>query len=249
MVSKRYSLLGQVSMLRKISKLSLLYISLAPRFFYEEFERMRSLKTVLLAGVALAACLTASTHAYAGSIIVLSDSGSGQVLLSGSAVGLDLAFQPGTTIDVINNVSVSPGLPVTLTPFDFVGTVSSLSATATKTITDGTDTVTMTLVLHGTINVVSTFDFLNVTGTVTSVTESNPTGGTYDWYSLNQAAFAVAQVNMGITNLLGNPGASPILTSGSFTQTATIPEPSSVLLMGLGALGLLGVRARRSRSC
>lgn len=210
---------------------------------------MRLSKSVLFAGVAFAVFLSASTRANAGSIPVLSDTGSGPVVLSGSLVGLDLAFQPGSTITVINNAMISPALPVTLTPFDFVGTASSLSATATKTITDGSDTVTMTLVLGASINVIGGFDFLEITGRVTSVTESDPSGGKYDWYTLKDAAFAVVQVNMGITTLLGNPGATPLVTSGTFTQTGIfVPEPSSAVLMGLGAVGLVGVWFRRHRS-
>jgi hypothetical protein len=222
--------------------------SLRPKCPVTEFENMRLCKSALYVGVAFVMIASASTHANAGGIPVTSDSGSGSVNLSGSTVGLDLAFQPGTTISIINHQMISPALPVTLSSFDFTGTASSLSATATKTITDGTDTVTMTLALGATINTIAGFDFLNVTGTVTSVTESNPTGGTYDWYYLMHAAFAVVQVDMGISDLLGNPGAPPILTTGSFTQTGVlVPEPSSVVLMALGTAVLVGV-FRRNRS-
>jgi hypothetical protein len=208
---------------------------------------MRSLKMPLFAAIGCALFFGASMQANAGSVVVLSDSGTGPLTIAGATGGLDVSFGSGTTISIVNQTSV-PALPVTLSPFDFLGTASMLTATATKTITDGTDTVTMNLSLSATVTSFLGSDFLLVTGTVTNVAESNPSGGTYNWLYLNQASFVVAQTGVGIAALINNPGGTSILSTGSFTQTASIPEPSSVVLMGLGVLGLVGFRSLRSRS-
>jgi len=209
---------------------------------------MKSSKRLLFAVIGCALFLSASMQANAGSVVVMSDSGSGPLTIAGATGGLDVSFTAGTAITIVNNATISPTLPVTLSPFDFLGTASMMTATGTKTITDGTDTVTMGLSLMATVTTFMGSDFLLITGTVTSVTESNPSAGTYNWLFLNKASFVVAQTGLGIGNLINNPGGTSILSTGSFTQTATVPEPSSVVLMGLGILGLVGFRSLRSRS-
>jgi len=210
---------------------------------------MRSLKMLLFAVIGCTLVLGASMQANAGSVPVMSDSGSGPLTIAGATGGLDVTFNSGTTISIVNGGMIVPALPVTISPFDFTGTASMLTApTVTKTITDGTDTVTMTLSVSATVTSFLGSDFLLISGTVTSVTESNPTAGTYNWLFLNKASFVVAQTGVGIANLINNPTGTSILSTGSFTQTATIPEPSSVVLMGLGILGLVGFRSLRSRS-
>jgi len=209
---------------------------------------MRVLKKMLFAGIGFALFLGASIQANAG-MVVTSDNGNSPVTLTGTAAGLDLTFGSGATITTVNNLAVTP-LPVTFSTIDFTGTASSLTGTGSKTITDGTDTVIVSFTLTATVNTFGGNNYLLISGSVTNVSESNAGGGTYNWTSLTGVSIAVAQVGTGIAALVGNSSGTPIATSANFSQVGVqaIPEPSSVLLMGLGIIGLVGLRSLRNRS-
>jgi len=186
-------------------------------------------RTLLLGALAFCSLLVAGARVDAAYTYTTSD-----VMFSAPPAGLVDAFAP-------NSNSVAGDNPVNraLITVSF-GTLPGSQVSGSQTLSF-TETIAPTSGAATVYNVTGTFAFTaspdGVSGTFTNVVTTLATG--------SPMGFTLAS-----TGYSNNNGTTP--PSGDFgfniTPTAAIPEPTSVVIMGMGLVGVVGLGLRRSRT-
>jgi hypothetical protein len=210
--------------------------------------------------LALAVLLTGVGASQAASILVNTDSGNiGQFTFTNLGIVAGTAdirvAVPGVTsqINTVNGVGV-PSEPVVVnTPLDFFVTptgggfysLAIIPNNATKTVggTVGQQAI-MPFNLDVGIAPTALPNFFNASGFITSVAANNN-----PLYNFSNFANGKGTINLtftatsftGTTNFAGlfSTVGSTAVGNGSFSQSAVVPEPASVVMMGLGLLGVV----------
>jgi len=200
--------------------------------------KRRSLFLFLAAGLASALLFAVSASAEAGTL-VLSDSGGGSVDIHGTATGATVTTNMYTNdgINSINGLAVGP-----------FGLVENITLTGSgTTITGGSGVKTI-----GSGAAVATLDFtitsgvafgshLNVDGTITKLVTNLLPG--YDFSPLVGGAISLSfdKTGANFPSIVGHAGTSA-LASGSGIQESSVPEPTSLALLGIGMSGFFAFR-------
>jgi len=199
-----------------------------------------------LAGALAVALCGIATPAKAGTVVI-SDSGSGTATAMGTATGAQI-ITVSAAIDTVNLAPVSPPLQL--------GLAAAISGFSGDTITSGTETKVISdgsgnyALLHmSIIGGTATTGTLTIIGLINSVTEPSGMVGGFNFATLIGGTTTVTLTSAGydFTTLLGTPGASPP-TMSSMTITETVPEPTSMGLLGIGMVGFFTYRRFFKRS-
>jgi len=212
----------------------------------------RSAYLSLAAGLALAVAGIA-TPVQAAPTPVISDSGGGQAQVTGTLTGATIdstnANNP-TTITNVNGVVLGTPLALFLhediTGFTVLtpNTTEITAGTGFKLISDGVSTVRLDFVLtSGTASLAH----LNTDGVITAVSGSNNVGG-FNFYTLlgGDSSSAIDKAAFPFQKLVGNPGMTTVgslpVPSLALTELGSVPEPSSMALLGIGMTSFLAFR-------
>jgi hypothetical protein len=210
-------------------------------------------RSLVLAALVLVMSLAGSTAGAA--TIVTTDSGDlGSFTLTNTGITsgvshLSLALTSTESIETINGspavIPASFTTPITFNVTSTGGGTYSITMTSTPTKTFGTSSSVATLSYDFTTGSTDTArpDFLNLAGFVTALTTDSLTGYSFAQFSpgtgLNN--FTLTATNFsGATNLAGvltTSGASAT-GSGAFSESAAVPEPTSLTLLGVSMSGL-----------
>jgi hypothetical protein len=217
---------------------------------------------------ALAAALLAGSvgisNATAGTVMVTSDAGTFNYTLTSNGHGSITITETGATLTTINGVLTAGG-PVAASFADVTATVGllvsappvttySLSGSSSKTFGDGSisdATLTYSLTSAVAINP----SFLNVYGTVTGVTspllETTGTSPTiYDFANYAQGGSLTrtyTDVGANFAAVIAHGGT--VSGTGAFADSVgSVPEPSSMALLGIGMAAMVAFRRYFKRS-
>jgi hypothetical protein len=203
---------------------------------------MRKRFLLMLAGAAVAAMLSSSVQA---GIVVVSDAGGGSADVLGTSTGATVNTTAYTSdaINSINGSHISPTLPLSLT---LTLTGSGTSITGGSGVKDIGNTVIDFTITGG----IAFGSHLNVDGTITSV--SNPKGNPgYDFSLMPGGLISISLDHTGanFANVVGH-NHTKVKSAGLGVEESAgaIPEPASMVLLGMGATGLLGLRRLLSRT-
>jgi hypothetical protein len=234
----------------------------------------RSLFRALAVG--LVACSFGAANAMAGTVLVTSDGGNFDFSMTATTTGgvttVDFTYSD-VTLTSVNGPGSPAGFPVastfdpaSLTLTGSVPTPPSIAGFTTYTFTEpagglaifgdgtGTNAETLnhvtsgfsfggTMSVNGTVAVVPTHTIMETSGT-------SPTSYNFSPLGDPGSAILLTYNNVGATfgETIANGGT--ITGTGSFTEQAGVPEPSSMALLGIGLSSLIALRAyamRRAR--
>jgi hypothetical protein len=222
------------------------------------------LRTVFLSAALMAMSLFGSS-VQGGSVPVLSDSGSISAFkltnlgISGgvSHLELDLTNTSAEKISTINGLSIS-GITASFTQpvfLDVTGSGPNYTITLTggpydETFTRTSDGTSAELAWNLTAGRTVGSNFLNLSGKVTVDITDGLSGFTFSPFvsglGLNFVTLTATSFGGGATSfdtVISTPGGTAFaIGSGAFSQTAAIPEPPALALLGIGVTGLLTVR-------
>ena len=222
------------------------------------------LRAIFLSAALMAMSLFGST-VQGSSVPVLADSGSLDSFkltntgISGgvSHLELDLTNPPGEGIDTINGASIA-GITAAFTQpifLDVTGSGPNYTITLTggpysKTFTRTSDGTSASLGWNLTAGTTVGNDFFNLSGKVTSVITDGLSGFTFSPFAggdgQNFITLTATSFGGGATSfdtVISTPGGTAFaIGSGAFSETAAIPEPPALALLGIGITGLLTVR-------
>ena len=211
--------------------------------------------------IALVASIAVSAATGYTNTIVTSDTGVAHITLSGAADGVNITTSSMTfsLINKVKPVGVAPAkAPATsLSPIHLVGTAAGSTGSATQTIVDGNDTISIVFTLNAVVAHSSTplpagSDYLVMTGKVTSLTQSigGPPGTVstahYDWTHLVNTTVTSTVSGNYFTRAFGHTDVS-VNATATFTQTNEVPEPSTLGLALFGAIGAVVTATRRRK--
>jgi hypothetical protein len=217
---------------------------------------MQAVKGLMAATLAAALLLT-SGSAKAGTI-VLDDSGGGSLMtVTGTTTGGTLIGNSSNIVtdevDGVTGLSLPTSYSVTITGALSGGVFNITNATGSSTIgTGGTGSeaeLTFNNLTGSAFNV-GTTGYIVLTGTINSVPLDN-----YAGYSFNpsmvgaEISLTVTKTGTNYTDILGEAGAMVANSGFGFQQAdGSVPEPASMILLGLGVGGLLVFRQVRRRT-
>jgi len=204
---------------------------------------MRLSKGVLYAGLASAILFAVSAPAKAGTIPVDTDSGSGTATVTGTAAGANIVSNAGALITTVDGSPVSFTLGIAEALTGSGGVISGISGT--KQISDAFgDTALIELrLLHGTYSSTS----MTVDATITAVTVTGPNApalvlGSNDYlFGALLGGSTVITAQGDFTTVFDLPGSTP-LTGVPFQIMESVPEPSTMALLGIGMTGFFAFR-------
>jgi len=220
-------------------------------------KRFAILSTLALFGSLLVGARANADYTYSTSITINTVSGGGS---STKAAGLSTATSTGGTSLQLQDI-LSPGTFIPLAPLTAnIGNVGIVptSPTADSFTVTYTDVITITNPAVG-----GATGTLTVTGTLTATNVLRSSSGAFSGTITNlyNPPFNVGPVTIGgvpfianfgtgqVNDLFGNPTiGQPVGGIGAGNLGAninSIPEPASVVMLGLGLLGVAGISLRR----
>jgi hypothetical protein len=197
-------------------------------------------RSILLSGAAALGLVivSASTPARAGSVNI--DTGSGTAQATGTATGATIAAYSGAHLNSIN------GSPVTgfgLGIAENIKITSPTSGTGTKVISYGGSKVQLEMTVE---SVAATVGSITTTAKIVSLTGTPVLDG-FNFATLigGTTVLTETKANYNFAALLGSPGAT---AKGNFGVVESVPEPTSMALLGIGMTGFVIFRRRLKRS-
>jgi hypothetical protein len=208
---------------------------------------MRLFKGVLYAGLASAILFAVSAPAKAAGVPVFSDLGLGLADVTGTATGATVVSVPATNVTLVNGSLPTPALTLSIaeniTGFTSVmpGLDMITSGTGTKIISDGVDAIRLDVKIGSGFAGVG---FMTVNGVITSATVIGGTGlpDGYNFASLIGGITTITdnQTTVDFTTVLGHTAVTA--NGGALSVTESIPEPTSMALLGVGMAGFFAYR-------
>jgi hypothetical protein len=211
---------------------------------------MRLFKGVLYAGLASAILFAVSAPAKAAGVPVFSDLGLGLADVTGTASGATVASVPATNVTLVNGSLPTPdaltlSIAENITGFTSVmpGLDMITSGTGTKIILDPTTGEAIRL----DVKIESGFagaGFMTVNGVITTATVVGGTGlpDGYNFANLIGGITTITdnQTTVDFTTVLGHTAVTA--NGGALSVTESIPEPTSMALLGVGMAGFFAYR-------
>jgi len=206
---------------------------------------MRLSKGVLYAGLAFAVCAL-STPAKAGGITVISDQGSGLADATGLFSGAAVKSETGAMITDVNGAAVTGlslqvGQVIVSSFMSMPGVDVITGGVGTKTISDGTTKIQLELTITGGFADTGT---LEIFSKITSVFGAPNVVGGYNFATLVGGTMVLTDSSPGFdfTTLIGHEGVTNTGGNLSVLEMSTIPEPTSLALLGIGMAGFFTYR-------
>jgi len=197
---------------------------------------------VMAAGLSCALMLAVSAPSQAGTVVVTSDSGGGTVDVLGTAAGADIT-NFNTSITEVNGSAVS--IPLTLDTLHITDTAGVITGSGTKTIGVSGNEAVLTFTITSGVVFKSHF---NMDGVITGVVPPGTTtsgGNTYDFSKLFPGGLIVLAIDKTGTDfgtIVNHAGTSAIGSGFGIQQSTAVPEPASMVLLGIGVTSFLAFR-------
>jgi hypothetical protein len=196
----------------------------------------------MAAGLSCALMLAVSAPSQAGTVVVTSDSGGGTVDVLGTAAGADIT-NFNTSITEVNGSAVS--IPLTLDTLHITDTAGVITGSGTKTIGVSGNEAVLTFTITSGVVFKSHF---NMDGVITGVVPPGTTtsgGNTYDFSKLFPGGLIVLAIDKTGTDfgtIVNHAGTSAIGSGFGIQQSTAVPEPASMVLLGIGVTSFLAFR-------
>jgi len=217
---------------------------------------MRKRSFLLALAAALLACSFGTSNSMAGTVTVNEDAGTFVYSLTANGAGAFTISYSDVQLNVINNVTV-PNIASTFgmatvdvtstTPIGGGFTIYTLNEPVAASDTFGTGASKSAVLDNTVVSGNTNTGFLNLNGAVTGVVspllQLTPTSTIYDFsqYSAG-ASIALTYQDVGANFARVIEDGGTVLGTGGFSEIASVPEPSSMALLGIGASCLIAAR-------